>query len=220
MPEAAPEPARPMKCPLPTLLANRDAPTWAKGETSSGPGTGGTGNCPHSWLHRTWNPHLPLPPSPFPYRFSGLGTSLQPLSPLTAHLWVCSGPPCSQSIHFLWVSRGGGEQVEMSGSGISTAEGPAQPAQAQHRAVSILGTPGKCGNLQKQPGFVGHWAEPHPAVSNPWGKANMKLAEHRSDFWLFVPVWRHGQCPSRRGAVPQGYSQATRPSVPRRGNSP
>ena len=28
MPAAAPEPAIPMKWPLPTLLANRDAPTW------------------------------------------------------------------------------------------------------------------------------------------------------------------------------------------------
>lgn len=27
MPVAAPDPARPMKCPLPTLLANKDAPT-------------------------------------------------------------------------------------------------------------------------------------------------------------------------------------------------
>lgn len=28
IPDAAPEPASPMKCPLPILLANRDAPTW------------------------------------------------------------------------------------------------------------------------------------------------------------------------------------------------
>ena len=28
IPEAAPNPAKPMKCPLPTLLANKDAPTF------------------------------------------------------------------------------------------------------------------------------------------------------------------------------------------------
>ena len=28
MPEAAPVPAKPMKCPEPILLANNDAPTW------------------------------------------------------------------------------------------------------------------------------------------------------------------------------------------------
>jgi hypothetical protein len=30
MPAAAPEPARPMKCPLPMLLANKEAPTCTK----------------------------------------------------------------------------------------------------------------------------------------------------------------------------------------------
>ena len=30
MPEAAPAPARPIKCPDPILLANSDAPTWTK----------------------------------------------------------------------------------------------------------------------------------------------------------------------------------------------
>lgn len=32
MPEAAPEPASPTKCPLPILLANRDAPTYKNRE--------------------------------------------------------------------------------------------------------------------------------------------------------------------------------------------
>ena len=32
IPEAAPDPASPMKCPEPILLANRDAPTYQEGK--------------------------------------------------------------------------------------------------------------------------------------------------------------------------------------------
>lgn len=89
-----------MKCPLPTLLANRDAPTWGErrevrrgalgwawwctGREWGSSVSQRTGWAVMPFLHALlWdvNPFHPLPPS-FAYVLSGSGTFLQLLSPL------------------------------------------------------------------------------------------------------------------------------------------
>lgn len=86
-----------------------------------------------------------------------------------------------------------------------------QPAQAQHKAVSMVAPPGNSGNLQEQLGFVRHWAG-QPQIRGE-KRANMRVAKHRSGFCLFIPVWRGGLCPSRsvgqRGCRGRGGDRGT-----------
>lgn len=92
----------------------------------------------------------PLPPPSFPYRFSGLGTSLQLLSAFTANFGCVWDHPASKASN-VWVSRGGeGSRKKCQVLASAPAEGPAQaspdetaqPGQAQHKAVSVLGAQG------------------------------------------------------------------------------